>query len=129
MVCLDTDIAIDFLRNDKEVIKKLEEYRDKEIELSTTSINTFELLKGALRSKQEDAMETLRGFLNNLKILNFNFETSEKAAKIFESLRIKGELIDPLDLIIASVVIENKETLWTRNIKHFKRIPELKIEA
>ena len=128
MVCLDTDIVIDFLRNDREVIKKLGEYKDKEIELSTTSINTFELLKGALRSNQEDAMETLKGFLNNLKMLNFNFETSEKAAKIFEILRIKGELIDPLDLIIASIAIENREALWTRNIKHFKRISELQLE-
>ena len=127
MVCLDTDVIIDFLRNESYATKKIKGFRDKEIELSTTSINTFELFKGALRSNQKDAMETLVGFLNNLKILDFDFEASGKAAEIFEDLRKKGEPTDPLDLIIASVVIKNKETLLTRNIKHFNRIQELNI--
>jgi len=127
MVCLDTDIIIDFLRKDKNTIKKFSEFKENNIELKTTAVNTFELFKGALRSKQEDASESLSGLLTNLKILNFDFESSKKAAEIIEELRIKGEAIDPSDLMIASIVIANNETLMTRNTKHFEKIPDLKI--
>ena len=128
MVCIDTDILIDFLRNESTAVKKINELKDKNVELSTTTINSFELLKGALRSKQKDAKEGTNKLLNNLEILDFNFNASEEAAKIFEDLRLKGRLIDPLDLLIAAIVITNNETLMTRNVKHFERIKTLKLE-
>lgn len=129
MVCLDTDILIDFLRNDKIAIKKISKLKESNVELTTTTINTFELFKGALRSKQGDALENLVGLLINLKILDFDFSASRKAADIFEALRIKGETVDSSDLIIASIAIMNNEHLLTRNLQHFKRIPELNIEG
>ena len=129
MVILDTDIIIDFLRKENSTTRKINELKDRDIELITTSINTFELFKGALRSYQEDAAEKLLGLLTNLKILDFNFEASKKAGKIFEDLRVKGKMIDPLDLMIASIALVNNESLLTRNIKHFEKIGELKIES
>ena len=125
MVCLDSDIIIDFLRNDNKTITKLKELQDEGVELSTTSINCFELFKGAMRSKQKDAKEKLEVLFSMLKILDFDFLASQKAANIFEELRLKGIPLDPLDLQIASIVIVNKERLLTRNNKHFDRIKEL----
>ena len=49
----------------------------------------------------------------------------------YDSLTIavtKGEILDLADIMIAAIVIVNNETLLTKNIKHFKRIPELIIE-
>ena len=126
MVCLDSDIIIDFLRNEKNAVRKIKELQEKDSELSTTSINSFELFKGALSSKQ-DSRDVLIGFLLNLKILGFNFEASEKAAEIFEELKNKGESVDILDLMIASIAIVNNQALMTRNIKHFEKIPNLKL--
>ena len=73
MVCLDSDIIIDFLRNDNKTITKLRELQDEGVELSTTSINCFELFKGAMRSKQKDAKEKLEVLFSMLKILDFDF--------------------------------------------------------
>ena len=128
MICLDTDVIIDFLRNESDAVKKIRELNEKS-ELATTSINVFELVKGAIRSKQQNSNEIVEGFLSNLKILNFNHEAAKKSAEIFEDLRKKGENIDVLDLMIASIAIANKTPLFTRNISHFKRISELKIES
>ena len=128
MVCLDTDIIIDFLRNEKYAVNKIKEIKEKDTELTTTSINSFELLKGIFHSKNQNSKEALSGFLSYLKILNFDFEASEKAAEIFESLKVKGQLIDPLDLMIASIAIVNNELLITRNLNHFERISGLKLE-
>jgi tRNA(fMet)-specific endonuclease VapC len=129
MVCLDTDIIIDFLRGEKEAINKLKKLRDNNFELSTTSINVFELFKGALRSNKSNSKDIVNNFLSNLHVFDFDINSSEKAAEIFEELRQKGELIDPLDLMIASIAISNNEILATNNLSHFKRISGLKIES
>lgn len=125
MVCLDSDIIIDFLRNDSKTVSKLKDFQDEGVGLSTTTINCFELFKGAMRSKQKDARERLSVLLNKLQILDFNILASEKAAEISEDLRLKGTPLDPMDLLIASIVLANKEKLFTRNVKHFERIKEL----
>jgi len=128
MVCVDTDVIIDFLRNESRAVKKIKELKDSEVEICTTTINSFELFKGAFRSKRNNSIELVSSFLNNLKILSFDLKASEEAAKIFESLRAKGKIIDPLDLMIASVAVTNDKPLLTRNIKHFERISNLKID-
>lgn len=127
MVCFDSDILIDFLRKDAYAIKKISALRDKNIWITTTSINSFELLKGALKLNDEKLKETIH-FLNNLGILNFDFAVSKKAAEIFNHLKSKGEMIDLADIMIAAIVISNKETLITRNVAHFNRIKELNLE-
>jgi tRNA(fMet)-specific endonuclease VapC len=126
MVCIDSDVLINFLRNRedaKEIIKGLIE---QEIELSTTTINTFELYKGLKKIK--DNPSSLIIALANFKILNFDINASKRAAEITNYLESKGEIIDIADIMIASVVITNNETLLTNNLNHFKRIPELKIK-
>ena len=128
MVCLDTNIIIDFLKQKKEIIEKIENIKKNDYEISTTTINTFELFKGISKKGDTKEIKLLKDFLSHIFVLDFDFKSSIKAAEIFENLRKKGELIDPLDMQIASIVISNNETLLTNNINHFKRIPELKIE-
>ena len=53
MVCLDSDIIIDYLRNDKKTVKKIIDLKESGIELSTTSVNAFELFKGNMRLSTE----------------------------------------------------------------------------
>ena len=107
MVCLDSDIMIDFLNNKREIVKKIIQLEEKD-ELTTTSVNAFEILRGLSKFNEEEKGYT---FIKNLKILDFNFESAEKATEIFEFLRKKGELIDQLDLFIASIAIKNNQSL------------------
>lgn len=128
MVCLDTDILIDFLKEKEYAVKIIKKLQEKEDSLSTTSINTFELFKGVVKSNDPKALIPLNSLLTNLNIYNFNFNNSKKAAEIFEELKSKGEILDLADVMIASIVISNNETFLTNNLSHFKRIPELKIQ-
>jgi predicted nucleic acid-binding protein len=48
---------------------------------------------------------------------------------IYAELRRLGIGIGAIDSLIASVVMENDETLITRNIRHFSRVPGLKVES
>ena len=127
MVCLDSDILIDFLKEKDYAIKIIERLKESDDNLCTTSVNTFELFKGAVKSKDPKAIEPLNYLISYLKILNFNLNSSKKAAEIFEELKSRGETLDLADVMIAAIAITNNETLVTNNPSHFKRIPELKI--
>lgn len=127
MICLDTDVLIDFLRGDEKTIEKIKTLTTKKIDLSITSINVFELFKGA-RSSSYNELELVKKFITNFKILNFEINASEKTAEIFNKLKSQGEIVDSLDLMIASIVLCNNCSLLTRNVKHFKNIPELILE-
>jgi tRNA(fMet)-specific endonuclease VapC len=50
-VCLDTDFLVALLRKHPEAVRKAEEYDSTGAEISTTSMNAFEIYLGAFRSK------------------------------------------------------------------------------
>ena len=48
--------------------------------------------------------------------------------KLKNDLRQRGELVDEFDMIIAGQALEDELILVTDNVKHFNRIPDLKVE-
>lgn len=129
MVCIDSDIIVDFLRKDAKAINLLKKIEEREGGLKTTAINSFEIFKGVSRHANRGKYEEVVHFLSQFTVLDLTFGISQKAAEIFEQLRSKGELIDTGDILIAAIVMSNNETLITRNRKHFGRIPGLNIES
>jgi len=127
MVCLDSDILINYLRREQRAINLFKKSQEEGKQLCTTSINSFELIKGIPRSSKVDKQKVL-DFLSNFKIYEFDFEVSKIAAEIFENLKSDGQIIDLADIMIASTVIKNGETLATLNLSHFNRINNLQIE-
>lgn len=128
MVVIDSDIIIEFLRDNKQIVEKIKYFNKENIEIYSTTINTFELFRGFINYKK-DSLEAFNDFLNNLVILDFDVNASKKAAEIFEYLKAKGEVLDIADIMIASIVLVNNETLLTNNKKHFSRISELRLES
>jgi tRNA(fMet)-specific endonuclease VapC len=51
----------------------------------------------------------------------------ERFARQRAALRRQGQLIPDMDLLIAATALEENLTLVTRNIRHFERIPELRL--
>ncbi len=128
MACLDTDILVGLFRGDRKALEKIADLERAET-LSTTPINAMELFKGAYRSKfWQDNVEQVQKLLNNLKLLEFNIESSKLAGQLIEKLRQEGKGVGDMDSIIAGLVIAHAEKLVTRNIRHFKRVPGLKVE-
>lgn len=127
MVCLDSDILIDFLRKDKSAIRRITELKESGDNIFITSLNSFEIFRGLKDYKIEESFT--EEFLSSFSILNFNFQSSKKAAEIFNDLKSKGGIIELPDIMIASICIFNNESLLTRNAKHFARIPELKLKS
>lgn len=126
---IDSDVLINFLKNKKEVVQKIDVLKKNSTELSTTSVNSFELYCGNNYLSSKSDSEALNYLVSFLSIYDFSFAASKKASEIFNYLKSKGEMIEITDIMIASICITNNQSLLTGNTKHFSKIPELKLES
>ncbi len=130
MVILDTDLLIGFLRDNEEAINKISKLLVKHVILFTTSINAAELYFGAcLSEKAQDNVETVERLLENVNIIPFELIHGKIYGEIRSDLQKKGEIINELDVFIASIAIEKDLPIITRNTKNFERIIKLKVES
>ncbi|MBC6419928.1 MAG: PIN domain-containing protein [Prochloron sp. SP5CPC1] len=83
----------------------------------------IELLYGAYKSRRKQKnLERIQGFLREISLLNFNDEACHIFGQYKSQLSLKGESIDNMDLMIASIALAYQATLVTNNTKHFARI-------
>jgi tRNA(fMet)-specific endonuclease VapC len=131
MVCLDTTYIIDVIKG-KVSIEKLDKLETGTISIAAPTI--VEVIRGLhIKSTQfnikHDEEEKIENILNSLNVLQLNKNSAKTAGKLHAKLINKGEDIGIIDIMISAICIENDETLITRNVKHFEKIPDLKIEA
>ena len=124
---IDTDIIIFALRKDKSVLIKFEE--NKNIPISISMITYAELIFGAKRSQNEQQnMIKVRHIRELYPIEDLNEGVMEGFADIKAKMFNNGIRIEDMDLLIAATAIYNDLTLVTNNVKHFEKIPYLKLE-
>lgn len=122
---LDTDTVVDYIRGRQKIP---EEAIQKGIGISI--ITYGELMYGAWKSANKDrALTIIDDFLSTLKIsvIELDEEIMRVYGEIKAHLEVKGEKLSDFDLLIGVTAQMKKLSLMTKNIKHFKRIPHLKI--
>ena len=128
---LDTTFLIDIIRGKDEKVKQKCIYLDnKFITKSISTITLMELCRGAemnLNSKKEK--KKVIELIESLLIHPFNVKEAKKAAEIESFLIKKGQMIDLEDIMIAATAITRNESVLTRNVEHFNRIPNLKVDS
>lgn len=129
MVCLDTDFLISLLRGDADAQSRAEKMDVEDVNKTTTPINAFELFLGAYLSERRDVnLVAVRELLSNLELLEFDLRSCETAGSIAAELGRRGEPIGIRDSMVAGVASRFEEALLTRNVEHFSRVKELRIE-
>ena len=124
---IDSDILIYFLKGKQEVVQRLSQIPIDNLYISR--INYTELIYGAYNSaKINQNLKVIEPFLKSFTVLEFTKESSLIFAKEKARLKKIGNIIADMDLMIASITIENDCTLISNNIKHFERIKNLKLE-
>lgn len=126
---LDTTVIIDLMKGEEKISEKIKELQSKNITLFTTSINVFEIWQGVYDMENKERLNKINTLLDSIGIYLFDIPSSKVAGKIHSTLRKDGKIIDPEDSMIAGIAKLNNETLLTRNIKHFERIEDLKVES
>ncbi len=135
MYLLDTDTLTHLHRGNFNVVERLKAVAD--IEVGITIITKVEILRGRIDYllkaetganllKAQELLFRTEGLLNDLAIVPINHAASVE----FDRLRgvSKFRKIGRADLLIAGITLANRATLVTRNLRHFKQIPGLRVE-
>ena len=125
---IDTDILTYFLKGDPDVVKNLKNYLDYYDVLEINLITYYEILSGLLAKDAYRQLSVFEDFVSENIILPLTEKSAKISAEIYSTLRKSGSTLDDIDLLIAGIALENDMTLITNNVKHFSRIPGLRIE-
>jgi len=129
MVCLDTDFLGALIRGNPDAQTKADELDRKGSRLTTTPITAYELFLGAHKSQQRDTnLSRMLGLLSSLQLLDYDIWAAEKAAEYSASLESRGQTIGIRDSMIAGITARHNEVLVTRNVGHFSRITDIKLD-
>ena len=128
MKVLDSDFIIALLRRNQDIELKLDQLSESTEQIVTTVLNAHEVLFGTIHGSPKNGAVTER-FFAGIGILNYDFKAMRETLDIIQFLGQTGERIGYFDEMIAGICRANDATLITRNIKHFKRVPKLKVEA
>jgi tRNA(fMet)-specific endonuclease VapC len=125
---IDTNICI-YLMNQRPagVIKKVMNTEIGQIGIS--SITVSELNYGVAKSKfKKHNAQRLDEFLVPFEILPYDEAASKYYGMIRSQLESQGNVIGPLDMLIAAHALSRDLILVTNNEKEFLRIKSLKVE-
>lgn len=110
-----------------EVIQKFKDVKVGEIGISTISVS--ELSYGVAKSKSQQQNEKrLEEFLVPFEILPYDEKASKYYGLIRSQLEAQGNVIGPLDMLIAAHALSENLVLVTNNEKEFNRIETLKVD-
>lgn len=132
MKAVDTTFIIDLLRGDRGATEKAEEL-DEAGGAATTAVNLFEITYGLYRSRHIDRqlrMSEVERLFSRMDIFPLDAGAAFEAGKILGALSREGQIIDVLDGMIGAIALVNGcDTIVTRNLDHFNRIPDLNVET
>ncbi len=127
---LDTASLIDLMKEEFAAVSKLKEIERDKVTQNIASPTLYELYVGiALSIKPEKEKRKVLDTLTSMNIIDFNAESAAKAGEVQGKLIKEGKMIDPGDAMIAGIALINNETVLTKNVEHFSRIRDLKIET
>lgn len=119
-VCLDSEVAIDFLRGDNAVVEKLRYYADSE----ELCISPFLLLQLNLGVRKR---EVVSGFISNVSTLSFDKKAANIAVRLIQDSHENGFSRDIEGVLTAAVCIAHDAFLFTKDRKKYEGIKGLKL--
>ena len=121
---LDTCICIALLKKSQSVIQRLREVGTHNCKIS--DITLAELYFGAFKSGREKHFNDVAEISKLFE--KYPIQYTRKNGEIRWELEKQGLHIGDMDMFIAATALEEDVILVTGNVKHFERIPGLKIE-
>ena len=118
---LDTDIVVDALRDFTLAIDYLEDI-EQQGGLRISRPTQMELLVGC-RNRAE--LQRLERFLRRFTMLDLIESIGQSAVALLRQYRLSHGLLI-IDALIAATVLAHGETLYTKNVRHFRMIPDLR---
>lgn len=101
--------------------------------LRTTEVGAFEIYLGVqhLGEARRAAEETrVKELLDQMDVLPFERRSAIRAAEIAGTIRRHGQTVTLADLFTAAIALGHGcDTIVTRDVADFRRVPELRVET
>ena len=121
MILCDTNILIEFYRDNADVVSTMQEIGLPELAVSVITVG--ELYFGA-RDRRE--LLKIKRHLASLQQIPMDQETSELALSLLETYALSHRLNLP-DAVIAATALRHELSLYTLNVRDFRFIEELSL--
>lgn len=121
-IVVDSDVLIDYFAGISPSAEAVEELLEAD-RLALTTLSVFELNCAVQSSETANDIELLVDA--SRLVLRMSIDSAKHAARQFRQLRDRGDLIPTPDLLIAGCCLAADLPLFTRNRRHFSRIPHL----
>lgn len=123
---VDTDWIIDYQHGRLGTVSRLDAFLPQGVGLSIVSL--AELFEGQLNSADPQAQErALLGFLAAVRVVPLDIAICRLFARERHRLRVEGNLIADLDILIGCTALRHGLTLLSNNRRHFQRLEGLDI--
>lgn len=91
-------------------------------------VTVGEVIEVAFNTPNPQAyLGTVRRYLLPFERAGVNESIIERFAEIRAFLRRRGQMISDLDILLAATALDRDLTVLTFNLRHFERIPDLRI--
>ena len=125
---LDTSILIAFLKGEKNVVVKVEEYTGAFDKFTLSIITYYEILRGLKYIENKKKIRDFNELMNESEIITLNREIIDPASEIYAKLKRSGNLVEDADIHIAASCLVKDIVLVTDNEEHFRRIENREVE-
>jgi tRNA(fMet)-specific endonuclease VapC len=127
MILLDTNVVIHLLQDRPAVVANLKAAPSHELAIAT--ITRYELEVGLLRMGNPAVRrKVVNDLCRDMEMVPFDEAAALAAARIRFELQTKGQVIGPLDLLIAGIAVSRGAVLVTNNTAEFARVTQLRCE-
>ncbi|MBU1219049.1 type II toxin-antitoxin system VapC family toxin [Myxococcota bacterium] len=128
MFLLDTNICIYAIKKKPvSVLDKIKENVNSGIFISSLTIAELEYGIDSSNRVEENRVSLIK-FLSIFNILSFDDSDAIAYGKIKAKLKKEGNIIGPIDILLAAQAISKDLILVTNNTREFERIDNLKLE-
>ena len=125
---LDTDAMSALINGSQKVLARWKEARQHGASVMTNAICYYEVRRGLELPRFTRKFAAFERLVGMSGMLPLDLPALDVASDIYQSLRMRGALIEDADVLLAGIALANDATLVTRNLKHFERIGGLRIE-
>ncbi len=126
MILLDANTLIHYVKGMQAVVARLQATPPRDVAIP--SVVVYEFHYGTLAAVSQVAArrkEIIAGLLAGIAQVPFDEDAAIEAARIRLELERKGQVIGPMNLLIAGTAVSRGAALATSNTREFARVPGL----
>lgn len=123
---IETDRVVDWLQGRSDAVELVRKLASEGLAVSL--ITYGEVYEGIYYGRDPRWREReFQNFLRYVDVLPLSRRILQRFARERGQLRGQGQLIADLDLLIASTALHHNLVLVTRNLRHYRRVPNLEL--